>query len=240
MSAVRRCPRRAWTLLAALLAASLLLVVPACALLGSEEEPPSTLEELPVVDDSHSFDPAQAVDDDDDLEREGGRGAKPTDADAFAGSDSRAPNRADAGAAAPASATRAGDRGASRAAPAAAAKKAAPGKEVPDDEHVASPTEVERLQSRRRADFEAANRGAESDAAAKTELATNPPPEEIGPAKSVAWTVLDYTLEGLLLAIGALGITALLALVRRFPKTVVLAVAGGLALLAVLTALEAE
>jgi hypothetical protein len=122
----------------------------------------------------------------------------------------------------------------------AGSKDAVPGARVPGDEHVAGPREVEQKQQRRREQFDTIDRERSDDGKAKAEFAANPPPEEVGKSKSTAWTLLDYSLEGTLLLIGASGITALIALARRFPKTVVVGVAIGLAAVAVLVGSQSE
>jgi hypothetical protein len=191
-----------------------------CSLFGRAEEA-GPLEQLPVVADDQPFDPAQAVDDDDDLERPW-RGRTAQDQDAFAAADRDArtgrdatARRSDAADAAEASA-RSGDRGDTADSARAAAKVAA---KRPPDEHVPSPQEVEALRAGRRREVSAADSAPDGDAAAKARVARNPPAEPLGQAKPTAWTVRDYALEGVLLAVLAAGVTMLIALARRAPKT---------------------
>ena len=249
----------AWLLRCA--AMLLALSTSGCALFGATEEEPTELEELPVVADDRPFDPSQAVDDDDDLEPWKTTDAQ--DADAFAGSNSKVTNRAGrdsketpasgardrgtAAASAKADHSKAdrskADRskaGAPKADTSKAGKDSAPGARVPGDEHVAGPREVEQKEQRRRDQFSRIDRERSDDGNAKAEFAANPPAEEVGKSKSTAWTLLDYSLEGTLLLIGASGITALIALARRFPRTVVVAVAFGLAALTVLVGSQSE
>lgn len=93
------------------------------------------------------------------------------------------------------------------------------GRTLPEDEHVASADEVAALRAERRRQLvELARRAGDDDA--KVRLARNPPPEPLGESKSTAWTITDYTLEGVLLLVAATVVAGAWTLARSFPKTV--------------------
>jgi hypothetical protein len=270
------------------------MLAPACSWLGASDIEPDAIANLPVVDDDRPFDPSQAVDDDDDLERPWLRAEDEQEQDAFANDGTPAaeahPTETAAAADAPAQrgdAPRAGDAtsmmppsAASTPGPtsepasppaarerAAATKRTAPpaegaragdvrsddaradakrtartpraprdakerprdgevGPQIPEDEHIATPEDVEALRAerRRKLDELAAAKG---DDDAKLALARNPPPEPIGKSKSTAWTVTDYALEGVLLAVAAGVVAGAWTLARSFPKSVASVVVAG-------------
>jgi hypothetical protein len=215
-----------------------------CSWFGASDVDAGGLRELPVVADDGPFDPAQAVDDDDDLERPWLRGADEQEADAFAGEeavDGSAPRDASAGAAARAVPTDAvASEADARGAPRDAARRdatrrdagAKPPPDLPSDEHVASPAEVEQLLTSRRQRLAAAI-AANGDDDGKLAVARNPPPEPVGDPRPVAWTVRDYTLEAVLLAIVAAACAGLYLLARRYPRATLAAAAAAGAALAV-------
>lgn len=166
----------------------LVLALSACALFSSEEEP--TVRQLTVVDEQGAFDPTQAVDDDDDLERPlaDARDAQAQDAFATPGADEPPAAEPDTGAPDPSPA-----------------------------EHVATPDEVAKLLAERQQDFEAAARQPDDDES-KVDLAHNPAAEGVGAGPSLAWTLTDYLLEGGLLAVAAALISVCLLIARRHPK----------------------
>jgi hypothetical protein len=213
---------------AVVLAATALLA--GCSLFGAEQEQ-QMLQELPVVADDKPFDPSQAVDDDDDLDQPWSGPERVEDQDAFAAEDRAPAARAKDGAA---------PRDASARPDGASARRRTPGgppPDVPAEEHVASPAEVEALRAHRQRQLETAG-GADGDV--KAEIASNPPPEPLGPARPAAWTVLDYALEGTLLATLALAITLLVGLARRWPKTALTIGLGALATVAFVFVTQGE
>ncbi len=219
--------------------AAVLALASGCALLGEQEM--EAMERLPVIADDRPFDPSQAVDDDDDLERPWHGTGDTEDADAFAAeqpvpADERAQpasaRREHRAHAADASARGGGDAAASRSSPPAAARApdrevaAKPGQALGRDERIATPAEVDAQREQRRREHAASNSAASGDAEAKTRLASNPPAEAIGDPKPTAWTIVDYALEGVVIAAGALAVSLLVTLARRAPKTA-LAIAFG-------------
>ncbi len=211
--------RTAWMLAAA----AALVLACGCGLLSRAEERPAQLEELPVVEggveEGTPFDPSQAVDDEDEFEKPWRRRQDRLDADPFA---SGGAPRGSGTAPAPGSGAL---RDAARDVRTGDETSKARRRKPPSGEHVATESEVDALVRERRQQLERATRERGSDDAAKARAARNPPAQEVGKAKPVTWTILDYTLEAVLLAAGALVLTALVALFERFPR----AIGGGAA-----------
>ena len=209
-----------------------------CTLFGGGEEQAGELEGLPVVADHKPFDPAQAVDDDDDLERPWSGAAATEDQDAF---EAKEPPPAEVQAREASTPRGAGadatGRGA-RSGPRARRAAAGPSPDVPTGEHVASLAEVEALRAHRRRQVESA--GGSDDAEMKRQIASNPPPEPLGPPKPAAWTALDYALEGALLGTLALAVSLLVALAQRWPKTALAIAVAAAAMIAVVLATQGE
>lgn len=99
-------------------------------------------------------------------------------------------------------------------------------------EHIATPEEVQQLKQERQRALEQANEEG-SDREAKVELAHNPPAEQLGRAEPVGWSIADYALESLLVAIAALLVSGGVQLLKTFPRAAGLPVLGACALLAV-------
>lgn len=222
----------------------LLLLAPACALLpgGAGEEPPSRdaegQEELPVVDDTGPFDPAEAVDDDDAPVVAVGTEKDPTDQDPFV--DEPRPDEGRADGESPAE-ERAEDEPEGRAAAHAADEPTRTGTEPgenereraderPAGERVASPQEVRELEEARTRKLEEIARADGDDEEAKAELARNPPPEPLPEPDPIERAALAWVMEGLVLALVAGVLTALWRFARHYPKTVGAVALAGVAL----------
>lgn len=94
-------------------------------------------------------------------------------------------------------------------------------KELPDGEHIATEQEIEALLARRdRRLTDLLDAGVPTDEA-KALAARNPPSEPLPPSRPVAWQLLDFAGEGLLLLAVAVVLSTILSLARAFPRTAI-------------------
>jgi len=177
---------------------------------NAEEREAPDVAQLQVVPDEGDFNPALAVDDkDDEVGLRHRQPNKPEDQHAFA-KPAESPERTSAKA------------------PEPATERAGTGQvKSPLGEHIATPVEVEQLRRERQQRLRDQLADGRSDSEAKEELASNPPAEPVGRGEPLAWELADYLLEGMLAAVLALFIAAIVTLAARFPKTVTACLLAG-------------
>ncbi|MFN3243472.1 MAG: hypothetical protein ACE37K_18355 [Planctomycetota bacterium] len=198
-----------------------LLAICGCSLFGGVERQ-QPLERLEVVDSDRPFRPEQAVDDDDD-EVVGGTeaGDDPEDAAAFSEVATQPLDR-------PAHASEPPKIDEGRVDARSGADGSPDASTGLPSERTATATEVEARVAKRRATFEQV-RAQGGDREAKTQLARNPAPTSVAPHTDSSWTLQDWLLESLLLAVAAAVVGGAMVLAARFPKVAVLtATASGL------------
>lgn len=229
-------------------------LVAACIGPTAEERPGGSHPNLPVVDDVGPFDPSEAVDDDDEELAPFDVDKDPSDDEAFADEpepDEPDRNEAQDAGALPADTAEAPSPEGRASAPSSAASpenptEAAPpevvgdagenerakdGELSPPGESIATPEQAQRLVESRERELARSEQDGRDDDEVKVEIARNPPAEPIPRGKGMAWTLLDYVFETLLVVLAAAALTFIPWIARRHPRWI-----AGLALALALVA----